>query len=144
MLAEPLVAPLLYLIFGNVISVFLNSHFGTPTWLWAPFAALAGIGSLGARLPRRPDLDGGGRDHGRVRDRGLPRPRDHADLRGRLEQHAQRVQPQHRERARLGSVFAGMVYTVLAFIGFEASLPLAEETEIRGARSRARSCCLAC
>jgi amino acid transporter len=28
----------------------------------------------------------------------------------------------------LGSVFAGMVYTVLAFIGFEASLPLAEET----------------
>lgn len=28
-----------------------------------------------------------------------------------------------------GSVFAGMVYTVLAFIGFEASLPLAEETK---------------
>jgi len=28
----------------------------------------------------------------------------------------------------LGSVFAGMVYTVLAFIGFEASVPLAEET----------------
>src|SRR5207237_10532291 len=27
-----------------------------------------------------------------------------------------------------GSVFAGMVYTVLAFIGFEASVPLAEET----------------
>jgi amino acid transporter len=27
----------------------------------------------------------------------------------------------------LGSVFAGMVYTVLAFIGFEASVPLAEE-----------------
>src|SRR3979411_2709232 len=44
MLAEPLVAPLLYLIFGNVIAVFLNNHFGTPTWLWAPFAALAGIG----------------------------------------------------------------------------------------------------
>src|SRR5713101_3267563 len=44
MLAEPIVAPLLYLIFGNVISVFLNSHFNTPTWLWAPFAAAAGIG----------------------------------------------------------------------------------------------------
>jgi len=29
----------------------------------------------------------------------------------------------------LGSVFAGMVYTVLAFIGFEASVPLAEETK---------------
>src|SRR5437763_7294407 len=44
MLAEPLVAPLLYLIFGNVIGVFLTNHFNTPTWLWAPFAALAGIG----------------------------------------------------------------------------------------------------
>ena len=44
MLAEPLVAPLLYLIFGNVISGFLNSHFGTPTWLWAPLAAAAGVG----------------------------------------------------------------------------------------------------
>src|SRR4030081_3253699 len=29
MLAEPIVAPLLYLIFGNVLSVYLNSHFGT-------------------------------------------------------------------------------------------------------------------
>src|SRR5437667_11279528 len=44
MLAEPLVAPLLYLIFGNVIAVFLTNHFGTPAWLWAPFAAAAGIG----------------------------------------------------------------------------------------------------
>src|SRR6184192_1888087 len=44
MLAEPLVAPLLYLIFGNVIGVFLTNHFNTPAWLWAPFAALAGIG----------------------------------------------------------------------------------------------------
>src|SRR5437899_12159554 len=43
MLAEPLVAPLLYLIFGNVISVYLNSHFNTPTWLWAPLAVLAGV-----------------------------------------------------------------------------------------------------
>src|SRR4030088_1774466 len=44
MLAEPIVAPLLYLIFGNVIAVFLQNHFNTPMWLWAPFAAAAGIG----------------------------------------------------------------------------------------------------
>src|SRR4030081_835581 len=44
MLAEALVAPLLYLIFGNVIAVFLQNHFSTPLWLWAPFAAAAGIG----------------------------------------------------------------------------------------------------
>src|SRR6195256_4565281 len=41
-IAEPMVAPLLYLIFGNVLSVYLNNHFGTPLWLWAPFAAVAG------------------------------------------------------------------------------------------------------
>ena len=41
MLAEPLVAPLLYLIFGNVISVYLNSHFNTPTWLCWSTAAFA-------------------------------------------------------------------------------------------------------
>src|SRR6195256_3407710 len=40
MLAEPLVAPLLFLIFGNVISANLNAHFGTPTWLWAPLVLI--------------------------------------------------------------------------------------------------------
>src|SRR5438874_4958542 len=43
MLAEPLVAPLLYLIFGNELASNLNSHFGWPTWLWAPFAVVAGL-----------------------------------------------------------------------------------------------------
>src|SRR3979411_106153 len=43
MLAEPVVAPLLYLIFGNELAANLNSHFGWPVWLWAPFAALAGL-----------------------------------------------------------------------------------------------------
>src|SRR6202035_5718520 len=43
MLAEPIVAPLLYLIFGNELAANLNSHFGWPLWLWAPFAALAGL-----------------------------------------------------------------------------------------------------
>jgi len=43
MLAEPVVAPLLYLIFGNELAANLTSHFGWPTWLWAPFAAGAGL-----------------------------------------------------------------------------------------------------
>src|ERR1700680_1994878 len=33
MLAEPIVAPLLYLIFGNVIAVLLTNRFSTPVWL---------------------------------------------------------------------------------------------------------------
>src|SRR5437667_11756923 len=40
-LAEPIVAPLLYLIFGNELAANLNSHFGWPLWLCAPFAAVA-------------------------------------------------------------------------------------------------------
>src|SRR3989440_6546567 len=43
MLAEPIVAPLLYLIFGNELASNLSSHFGWPTWLWAPFAVVAGL-----------------------------------------------------------------------------------------------------
>src|SRR3979411_1389338 len=43
MLAEPLVAPLLYLIFCNELQANLTSHFGWPTWLWAPFAVAAGL-----------------------------------------------------------------------------------------------------
>ena len=43
MLAEPVVAPLLYLIFGNALAANLTSHFGWATWLWAPFAAGAGL-----------------------------------------------------------------------------------------------------
>ena len=42
-LAEPIVAPLLYLIFGNELAANLNSHFGWPLWLWAPFAVVAGL-----------------------------------------------------------------------------------------------------
>ena len=42
-LAEPIVAPLLYLVFGNELAANLHSHFGWPYWLWAPFAVLAGL-----------------------------------------------------------------------------------------------------
>src|SRR5207249_12123385 len=40
-LAEPIVAPLLYLIFGNELAANLNSHFGWPLWRGAPFAVVA-------------------------------------------------------------------------------------------------------
>src|SRR3989442_211441 len=39
MLAEPLVAPLLYLIFGNVIGVVLPNQLHPPTWVLAPVLA---------------------------------------------------------------------------------------------------------
>jgi amino acid transporter len=129
MLAEPIVAPLLYIVFGNALSSYLNAHFSTPTWLWVPFAAIAGIGvwalvyrgvristetgvALGAfeivvflALAITLIVAAGGNNTLAV------------------------FSPNTGNSSGLGSVFAGMVYTVLAFIGFEASAPLGEEAK---------------
>lgn len=123
MLAEPLVAPLLFLIFGNVISANLNAHFGTPTWLWAPLVLVAAavvwfLTYRGIRISTGTGVGmglfeiavfvlvavvligaAGGRNTGAV----------------------------FTAPAGLGKVFPGMIYAILAFIGFEASAPLGEE-----------------
>lgn len=123
MLAEPLVAPLLFLIFGNVISANLNAHFGTPTWLWAPLALVAAaivwfLTYRGIRLSTSTGVGLGvfeiavfvlvalvliGAAGGRNTAAVFTAP------------------------AGLGKVFPGMIYAILAFIGFEASAPLGEE-----------------
>jgi amino acid transporter len=128
MLAEPIVAPLLYLIFGNVISVFLNSHFGTPTWLWAPFAALAGIGVWalvyrGVRISTEAGVILGAFEIVVFLALAIT-----LIIAAGSNNTLSVFSPNTGNSHGLGSVFAGMVYTVLAFIGFEASLPLAEET----------------
>jgi amino acid transporter len=128
MLAEPLVAPLLYLIFGNVIAVNLNSHFGTPTWLWAPFAALAGIGVWalvyrGVRISTEAGVIMGAFEIVVFLALAIT-----LIIAAGSNNTLSVFNPNTGNSHGLGSVFAGMVYTVLAFIGFEASLPLAEET----------------
>ncbi|HYM49133.1 MAG TPA: APC family permease [Candidatus Limnocylindrales bacterium] len=129
MLAEPIVAPLLYLIFGNELAANLNSHFGWPTWLWAPFAALAGLivwflTYRGIKLSTRTGVAlgtfeivvflalaitlvvaAGGNNTLAV------------------------FGPNTGNLKGWGSVFPGMIFAILAFIGFEASLPLAEEAK---------------
>src|ERR1700738_4122294 len=129
MLAEPLVAPLLYLIFGNVISANLNSHFGTPTWLWAPFAALAGIGVWalvyrGVRISTEAGVILGAFEIVVFLALAIT-----LIVAAGSNNTLSVFNPNTGNAHGLGSVFAGMVYTVLAFIGFEASLPLAEETK---------------
>lgn len=128
MLAEPVVAPLLYLIFGNVISVFLNSHFGTPTWLWAPFAALAGVGVWalvyrGVRISTEAGVILGAFEIVVFLALAVT-----LIIAAGSNNTLSVFNPNTGNSHGLGSVFAGMVYTVLAFIGFEAALPLAEET----------------
>ncbi len=127
MMAEPIVAPLLYLIFGNELAANLNSHFGWPLWLWAPFAVLAGLivwalTYRGIRLSTRTGVAlgmfeivvfvalaltlivaAGGNNTLAV------------------------FAPNTGNAKGWGSVFPGMIYAILAFIGFEAAAPLAEE-----------------
>jgi len=129
MLAEPLVAPLLYLIFGNVIAVFLNNHFGTPMWLWAPFAAIAGIGVWvlvyrGVRISTQTGIILGAFEIIVFLALAIT-----LIIAAGSNNTLIVFSPTTGNAHGWGSVFAGMVYTVLAFIGFEASLPLAEETK---------------
>jgi amino acid transporter len=129
MLAEPLVAPLLYLIFGNVISGYLNAHFGTPTWLWAPLAAIAGIGVWilvyrGVRISTRTGVVLGAFEIVVFLALAIT-----LIISAGSNNTLSVFNPSTGNSNGWGSVFAGMVYTVLAFIGFEAALPLAEETK---------------
>ena len=129
MLAEPIVAPLLYLIFGNVISVFLTNHFNTPTWLWAPFAAAAGIGVWflvyrGVRISTEAGVVLGAFEIVVFLALAIT-----LIFAAGSNNTLSVFSPTTGNSNGWGSVFAGMVYTVLAFIGFEASVPLAEETK---------------
>jgi amino acid transporter len=129
MLAEPIVAPLLYLIFGNVISVYLNSHFNTPTWLWAPLAALAGIGVWvlvyrGVRISTEAGVVLGAFEIVVFLALAIT-----LIVLAGSNNTLSVFNPTTGNSGGLGSVFAGMVYTVLAFIGFEASAPLGEEAK---------------
>jgi len=129
MLAEPLVAPLLYLIFGNVIAVFLNNHFGTPLWLWAPFAAIAGVGVWvlvyrGVHISTQTGVFLGAFEIVVFLALAIT-----LIIAAGSNNTLSVFSPNTGNAHGWGSVFAGMVYTVLAFIGFEAALPLAEETK---------------
>src|SRR3989454_5079370 len=128
-LPEPLVAPLLYLIFGNVLSVYLTSHFNTPTWLWAPLAVLAGVivwvlVYRGIRISTEAGVALGAFEIVVFLALAIT-----LIIAAGSNNTLSVFSPNTGNAHGLGSVFAGMVYTVLAFIGFEASVPLAEETK---------------
>jgi amino acid transporter len=123
MLAEPLVAPLLFLIFGNVISANLNAHFGTPTWLWAPLVVVAAaavwfLTYRGVRLST-----GAGVALGVFEISVFVLVALVLIAAAGSRNTASVFTPQ----GGLGRVFPGMIYAILAFIGFEASAPLGEE-----------------
>jgi amino acid transporter len=129
MLAEPLVAPLLYLIFGNELAANLNSHFGWPTWLWAPFAVLAGLivwglTYRGIRLSTRTGVALGTFEIVVFLALALT-----LIVAAGGNNTLSVFGPSTGNAKGWGSVFPGMIFAILAFIGFEASLPLAEEVK---------------
>jgi amino acid transporter len=128
--AEPLGAPLLYLIFGNVVAGTLNASLGWSAdlwWIWALVAAVSvlALGYYGITISTRAGtalgvfeiavfaalalwliIQAGGDNSLTVFTTGAARV-------GGFE--------------GLGGVFAATIFSVLAFIGFEAAAPLAEE-----------------
>ena len=129
MMAEPIVAPLLYLVFGNELSANLNSHFGWPTWLWAPFAVAAGLivwflTYRGIRLSTEAGVALGAFEILVFLALALTLIAE-AGGNNTLSVFG----PNTGNAKGLGSVFPGMIFAILAFIGFEASAPLAEEAK---------------
>src|SRR6267378_7615196 len=129
MLAEPLVAPLLYLIFGNELAANLTSHFGWPTWLWAPFAVVAGLivwglTYRGIRLSTRTGVALGTFEIVVFLALALT-----LIIAAGGNNTLSVFGPHTGNPNGWGSVFPGMIFAILAFIGFEASLPLAEEVK---------------
>jgi amino acid transporter len=128
-LAEPIVAPLLYLIFGNELAANLNSHFGWPLWLWAPFAVVAGLivwvlTYRGIRLSTRTGVALGTFEivvFVALAITLIFAAGNHNTL--------SVFAPNTGNAKGWGSVFPGMIYAILAFIGFEAAAPLAEEAK---------------
>ena len=128
-LAEPIVAPLLYLIFGNELAANLNSHFGWPLWLWAPFAVVAGLivwflTYRGIRLSTRTGVALGTFEIVVFAALALT-----LIIAAGSHNTLSVFAPNTGNDKGLGSVFPAMIYAILAFIGFEASAPLAEEAK---------------
>ena len=131
-IVEPLVAPLLYIIFGFVMAGTLNAEFGWSADLWWPWTIGAAVvvyllGYFGIRVSAGTGtvlglfeilvfaalalwliFEAGGGNDLAVFGTGF------ANIEG---------------FEGLSGVFAGSIYSILAFIGFEAAAPLAEEAK---------------
>jgi amino acid transporter len=129
-LVEPLVAPLLFIILGITVAGTLNAEFGWSTdlwWIWALVGAVTVflIGYLGIRVSARTGTVLGVFEVAVFAALAIW-------LIGKADTNTLEVFTTKFANAEgfTGSkgLFAGSVYTILAFIGFEAAAPLAEET----------------
>jgi amino acid transporter len=129
MLSEPVVPAFVFLVFGNLINSTATTYWHWPGWVWAPAVILIGLIVWylvyeGIKLSTEAGVilgifeivvfvalavtlivDAGGRNTLSV------------------------FGPDTFNKNGMGSVIPGMIYAVLAFIGFEASAPLGEEAQ---------------
>jgi amino acid transporter len=127
---EPLVAPLLYIILGITVAGTLSAEFGWSAdlwWIWALIAAtlVFVLGYLGIKVSTRTGTILGVFEIGVFAALGIwlifeAGGQNTAEVFGTSFANAEGFDG-------LKGVFAGSVYTILAFIGFEAAAPLAEE-----------------
>jgi amino acid transporter len=128
--AEPLGAPLLYLIFGNVVGTTLSVSLGWSAdtwWIWALAAAVAvlALGYYGITISTRAGTALGLFEVVVFAALGLWLIVQAAGDNTLAVFGTGEAQVEGFEG--LGGVFAATIFSVLAFIGFEAAAPLAEE-----------------
>jgi amino acid transporter len=127
---EPLVAPLLYIIFGFVMAATLNAEFGWPADLWWPWSLGAALvifllGYFGIRLSAGTGTVLGLFEIGVFAVLALWLIFEAGDSNSLAVFGT--THSNIKDFEGFAGVFAGSIYSILAFIGFEAAAPLAEE-----------------
>jgi amino acid transporter len=129
MLSEPIVPAFVFLVFGNLINSTTTTYWGWPGWIWAPAVILIGLIVWylvfeGIKLSTEAGVALGIFEIVVFVALAVTLIVE-AGSRNTLSVFGAQFHNQH----GLGSVIPGMIYAVLAFIGFEASAPLGEEAE---------------
>lgn len=129
MMSEPIVAAFVYLVFGNLISSTLQTNWHWPAWVWAPAVVLIGLivwylVYIGIKISTEAGVLLGIFEIVVFVALALT-----LILKAGSHNTLQVFGVQYHNSKGLGSVFPGMIYAVLAFIGFEAAAPLGEEAE---------------
>ncbi len=127
MMLEPLIAPLLYLIFGYVLASAFHTYWGWPIELWVPLVVVAAgivwyLTYHGIQISTRTGVALGSFEIAVFAVLSLFLI-IHAGSNNTLAVFA----PGTGNAKGMGSVFPGMIFAILAFGGFEASAPLGEE-----------------
>jgi amino acid transporter len=129
---EPLVAPLLYLIFGHLVATVLHEEYGWSYSLWWRISVVAAaivvfvLGYFGIKLSARTGTLIGLFEIGVFLALAITLVVKAGNANS-LSVFGTKFATVEKFKG-FGGVVAGSIYTILAFIGFEAAAPLAEET----------------